>query len=78
MNNLPKVVGYITLPDAPKKHKCICDECGWEVPDGWGDTRVEVKSYDSIYATEPVLIRMICEACADEQFGDHSPSSIFG
>ena len=75
---LPKVVGHIELSDAPKKHKCICDECGWEVPDGWGDPRVKIEIYDSRYATEPREVIMICEWCANEQFVDHEPHSIFG
>jgi len=76
MNNI-KLIGRITIPDAPIKHKCTCDECGWEVPDGWGDSRVKIETYDSIHATEPIAVRMVCDSCADEQFGDHSPSSIF-
>jgi hypothetical protein len=77
MDSLPKVVGYIMLPDAPKKHKCTCDDCGWEVPDGWGDPRVKIETYNSKDAIEPIAVRMICEWCADELFRDSEPHSIF-
>jgi len=77
MNSLPKVVGYIHIPDAPKKHKCTCDDCGWEVPNGWGDPRVKIETYNSKDATEPISVRMICEWCADELFRDSEPHSIF-
>ena len=69
MNSLPKVVGHIKLP---------CDDCGCEVDDRFGDPRIEVRTYDSKWSEKPVSTRRICEWCADEQFGDHSPSSIFG
>jgi len=75
---LPKVVGHIELSDAPKKHKCICDECGSHVDDSWGDPRVEVFRYDSKHAKDPSSIRWICECCVDELFGNHEPHSIFG
>jgi hypothetical protein len=73
----PKVVGRIALPDAPQKHKCTCDECGCEVDDRFGDPRIKVEYFDSMDAKNPSSIRMICEWCANEQFGDDSPNSIF-
>jgi transcription initiation factor TFIIIB Brf1 subunit/transcription initiation factor TFIIB len=78
MNSLPKVIGYVHIPDAPKKHKCTCDDCGCQLDDSCGDPRVEVKRFDSKDAKEPSSVRWICEYCADEQFGDHEPNSIFG
>jgi len=72
-----KVIGKITLPDAPKKHKCVCDDCGDVLNDSFGDPRVRVSTYDSMETKEPSSVRWVCEVCADDQFGDHSPSSIF-
>ena len=77
MEQLPKVIGKITLPDAPQKHKCVCDECCDVLNDSNGDPRVKVSRYDSMDSKEPSSVRWICDVCADEQFGDHSPSSIF-
>lgn len=73
-----KVVGKIILPDAPKKHKCTCDDCGCDVNDSWGDSRVRISTFSSRDAKEPSAVRWVCESCADEQFGDSSPHSIFG
>ena len=73
----PKVVGRIELSDAPKKHKCTCDDCNEVLDDSWGDPRVEIKRFDSRYAKEPSSIRWVCNSCADELFGNHEPSSIF-
>ena len=67
----------MVLPDAPKKHKCICDDCGDVLDDSFGDPRVEIKTFDSRDAKEPSSIRWICEWCADQRFGDHSPINIF-
>lgn len=72
-----KVIAKIHIPD-DYNSKCTCDECGWEVPYGCSDSRVKVEIYDSINATEPVDVRMICEWCADEQFTNSEPHSIFG
>jgi hypothetical protein len=71
----PKVIGMITLPDAPQKHKCICDDCGDVLNDSCGDprNRVTTKWNDGRFEE-----RWICDVCADEQFGDSSPYSIFG
>lgn len=72
MEQLPKVIGKIILPDAPKKHKCICDDCGSVLDDYCGDPRVRVTR---VYSDNVREERWICEVCADELFGDHSPSS---
>jgi len=77
MDSLPKVVGYIHIPDAPTKHKCTCDDCGCEVDDRCGDPRVEVRAFDSRDAKRPSSIRWVCEWCADELFRDSEPHSIF-
>jgi len=76
-HELPKVVGYIQIPDAPKKHKCVCHDCGNELNDRFGDPRVKIETFNSKDAKYPSSVRWICENCADEQFGDHSPNSIF-
>ena len=76
-HELPKVVGYIEIPDVPKKHKCVCDDCGSVLDDRCGDPRVIVKTFDSKDDKNPSSIEWICEICADERFEDHSPSSIF-
>jgi hypothetical protein len=77
MDSLPKVVGYIHIPNAPKKHKCTCDDCGCEVDDRCGDPRIEVRTFDSRDAKRPSSIRWVCEWCADELFRDSEPHSIF-
>jgi hypothetical protein len=74
MEQLPKVIGKITLPDAPKKHKCVCDDCGCLVNNSCGDPRHLVTTD---YGDGRKEERMICDVCADEQFGDHEPCSIF-
>jgi hypothetical protein len=73
---LPKVVGHIELSDAPKKHKCICDDCGNELNDSWGDPRVRVVSH---YADGSKDERFICPNCEFDTFGDinNGPRSIF-
>ena len=76
--NFVKVIGHITLPNAPIKHKCVCADCGDEVDDRFGDPRVEVKTFDSRDAKKPSSIRLICSWCDYIQFGDSSPYSIFG
>lgn len=74
----PKVVGRIELPDAPKKHECICDYCGNDVDDSWGDVRIDVyvetKHEDGSVTKET---RKMCPDCEFEHFGDHEPSNIF-
>jgi hypothetical protein len=74
MDNSIKIIGKITLPDAPKKHKCVCDDCKDVLDDSCGDprNRVTTKWNDGRFEE-----RWICDVCADEQFGDHSSSSIF-
>jgi hypothetical protein len=72
------VVGYVHIPNAPKKHKCVCDECSSQLDDSFGDPRVKVQTFDSMDAKEPSSVRWVCEVCADELFGDHYPNSIFG
>jgi len=76
MNSLPKVVGKIVLPDVPQKHKCICDECGNEVNDSFGDPRISVKRVYSDGSTEE---RMICPDCEFDIFQDtyNEPRTIF-
>jgi hypothetical protein len=73
---LPKVLGKIELP-APVKYKCTCDDCDCDVDDSWGDPRVRISIFNSKDDKEPSAVRWVCESCADEQFGDHSPNSIF-
>jgi hypothetical protein len=70
----PKVVGHIVLPDAPKKHKCTCDDCGCQLDDSFGDPRHKVVSSWNNGRREE---RMICDVCADEQFPDLEPRNIF-
>ena len=65
-----KVLGSITLPLKSIKTKCLCDDCGCEVNDSFGDPRIEVKTFDSMISKEPSSVRWICEWCADQQFGD--------
>lgn len=71
-----KVVGKIILPDAPKKHKCTCDDCKNVLDDSWGDPRNRVTTEWNDGRREE---RWICDYCADEQFGDldNEPCSIF-
>ena len=72
----PKVVGKITLPDAPQKHKCVCDDCGNEVNDSFGDPRVSVRR---VYSDGTEENRMICPDCEFDIFQDtyDEPKSIF-
>jgi hypothetical protein len=72
----PKVVGKITLPDAPQKHKCVCDDCGNEVNDSFGDPRVSVRR---VYSDGTQENRMICPDCEFDIFQDtyDEPKSIF-
>lgn len=70
-----KVIGKIVLPDAPQKHKCVCHDCGDVLDDSCGDPRSRVTTEWKDGRKEE---RWICDYCADEQFGDHSPYSIFG
>jgi hypothetical protein len=72
-----KIIGKITLPDAPVKHKCVCDDCGDVLNDSCGDPRHKVSTYSDKYAVNPTAVRWICDICADEQFGDYEPYSIF-
>lgn len=72
-----KVLGSIALPLKSIKTKCLCDDCGCEVNDSFGNPRIEIKTFDSKTSKEPSSVRWICESCADQQFGDHSSSSIF-
>lgn len=74
----PKVIGKITLPDTPIKHKCVCEDCNSEVDDRFGDPRVMISTYATKTDIKPISVRWICESCADELFGDSEPSSIFG
>lgn len=77
MDTNVKVIGNITLPDAPQKHKCVCTECGCKVNDKFGDQRHEVKVFDSRDAIKPSAIRWLCDWCFDEEFSNHEPKSIF-
>lgn len=70
-----KVIGKISLDDGTPKTKCICDDCKEVVNDSFGDPRNRVTTEWSDGRFEE---RWICDCCADEQFGDHSPHSIFG
>ena len=75
MEQLPKVIGKITLPDAPKKHKCVCDDCGNELNDSWGDTRVKISTH---YPDGTKEERLICADCEFVQYGcNDEPRSIF-
>jgi hypothetical protein len=76
VNSNPKVVGHIVLPDAPKKHKCVCDDCGNEVDDSFGDPRVRVTTN---YADGSRSERFICANCEFDQWdcNDVEPHSIF-
>ena len=77
MSNDVKVVGHVVLPDAPQKHKCVCDDCGDVLDDSFGDPRHKISTYDTKDAKEPSSVRWICYSCVDQKFGDHSPYSIF-
>lgn len=77
MNNPVKVIGHIMLPDAPIKHKCICEECGDILNTKFGDPRIEVLTYPSKYDKQPTSSRLICPVCANDLFGDSEPCSIF-
>lgn len=72
-----KVIGYVDISDAPKKHKCTCDECGNDVDDSWGDPRTKVTR---TYSNGTEEIRYICPDCEFDIFGnlDNEPRSIFG
>jgi transcription initiation factor TFIIIB Brf1 subunit/transcription initiation factor TFIIB len=61
----------------PTKEECICGDCKCNVDDRFGDPRVKIMTFDSIDAKQPTSVKLICKYCADEQFGDHSPNSIF-
>lgn len=60
MEQLPKVIGKIILPDAPKKHKCICDDCGDVLDDSCGDPRHNVVISWTDGRKEE---KMICDVC---------------
>jgi len=68
-----KVIGKIVLPEN-KNTFISCDDCGCLVNDSCGDPRHLVTTEYSDGKKEE---RMICDVCADEQFGDHEPCSIF-
>lgn len=71
-----KVIGKIILSDAPQKHKCICDYCGNDVDDSWGDPRIKVTR---TYSNGTQEIKYMCPDCEFDEFGslDESPRSIF-
>jgi hypothetical protein len=74
-----KVIGKIDLiEDSKPKCKCTCDDCHAVLNDSFGDPRVKISTYSSKYSTKPDSVRLVCEQCADEQFGDNQPYSIFG
>lgn len=71
----PKVIGHITLPDAPVKHKCVCDDCGNDVDDSFGDPRVRITTH---YADGSKSERFICPNCEFMEYGDNlEPRNIF-
>lgn len=70
----PKVIGHITLPDAPIKHKCVCDDCKDVLDDSCGDPRVRITSH---YADGSKSERFICPNCDFMQYQDHEPINIF-
>lgn len=74
-----KIIGRIEIPDAPKEHKCICDDCGEVLDDSCGDPRIQVVTYESWDAKEPSSIKWVCNSCSciDDLFGNHEPRSIF-
>jgi len=75
-----KVLGKITLPIQKVKRvktKCLCDDCGCEFRDSWGNRSIEIKTFDSMNAKEPTSVRWVCEWCAYDLFNDTEPSSIF-
>jgi hypothetical protein len=75
MNTLPKIVGYIDMPNAPVKDKCICHDCGNQLNDSFGDPRVRITTIHHDGSKET---RMICSDCEFEQFNDNlQPSNIF-
>jgi hypothetical protein len=71
----PTVIGKIELPKHISKNPCTCDDCGDIVNDSCGDPRVCITTH---YNDDSKEFRYVCQYCADEQFGDHSPHSIFG
>jgi len=70
---LPKVIGKITLPDAPQKHKCVCDDCGNELNDSYPRFKISTHYPDGTKEE-----RLICADCEFVQYGcDDEPRSIF-
>ena len=75
MEKMPKVLGKIHIPDNYQTNKCICDECGNELDDSWGDPRVRVKR---VHPDGKGEIIMICHDCDFEMFWNNpEPDNIF-
>ena len=58
-NTYPRVVGKIAIPENTNQ-PCICDNCGCQVDDSWGDPRIQIiRNGKTLY---------ICEGCEWELF----------
>jgi len=42
VDDMPRVIGKIDLPEAPKRIKCVCDTCGDELNDSFGEIGYKV------------------------------------
>lgn len=78
MNQSVNVLGKVVLTSEVLRQPCLCDDCGCQLNDSWGDPRIKVSTFDSPTAKVPSAVRWVCESCVDELFGDSEPSSIFG
>lgn len=66
---MPQVLAIISIPDTYTNSKCVCDECGNELDDSWGDPRIRV---EKVHPDGREETKMICLNCDYEMFKDVS------
>lgn len=74
----PIVIGHIDIDSISPvkiKHSSItCDDCGCHCDSSHGDSRIKITTF---FTDKPNEVRMVCDWCADDNFGSHEPISIF-
>jgi hypothetical protein len=65
VDNSPRVVGKIELPEDNTSNDCNCEFCGSETDSSWGDSRHILKVRDEVYGTWSEL--RICDNCHYEE-----------
>lgn len=61
VDNSPKVVGKIEIPEDSISNYCECELCGWDTDDSWGDSRHIIRVRDEVYGNCSEL--KICNDC---------------